>query len=104
MSSKLSKHPAPPTPPSFVLSFQPETIPWTDKLESQLEALMKLRLKHLERAKYAVENSEDIGRIKDREKSMAKAVGKIKCERDCTGICLEFDLQCLPVFSPWTVS
>jgi hypothetical protein len=99
MPSKLSKHPAPPAPPSFLSAVQPETIPWTDELEFRLEALKKMKSKHSERAKYAVENLrasiEEISRIRERERGKAKAVEKVKRERDCAWISLELYSQCL---------
>lgn len=87
MPSKLSRHPSPPKPPDFLLVSQPEAVPWIDELELRYDALLKLKSKHLERARHAMDNmrasEEEIKRIKDREKGKARAIEKIKRERDC---------------------
>jgi hypothetical protein len=88
MPSKLSKHLSPPNAPDFLSHDQPDSIPGIYDLEVRLEALEKMKLKHLERKKQAQENlragEEEIRRIKEREKGKSKAVEKIKHERNCT--------------------
>lgn len=87
MPSKLIRHPSPPRAPSFLSSVQPDAVPGTEELQARLEALQKLRIKHLEKSKHAADNlrasEEEIRRIKEREKGKNKAIEKIKRERDC---------------------
>jgi hypothetical protein len=84
MSSKLSKHPAPPSKPLFLSNILSESIPSIDDLESWLESLGKLKSKHSERLKYTLKNlhasDEEIRRIRERERGKHK----VKPESDCT--------------------
>jgi hypothetical protein len=76
-----------PTAPSFLWSGQHEFMPSTDDLESQLDELSKVRVKHYERAQSAAMSlracEEQIRQIMKREKGKAKTPKKIKRERDC---------------------
>jgi transcriptional adapter 3 len=102
MPSKLSAHQPPPHAPDFLYNVELDsTLLATDELELRLEALRKLKLKHLERSKHAAENlraSEDeIRRIREKEKGKSKAIEKIKRERDCAYFFWKYCQQCLLV-------
>lgn len=88
MASKLSPYRAPsPIRTSFFKNL-PDTVPPTDELESLHAELKNLKQKTMERAKKAGEDlktiEESMRRMKEREKGKAKAIDKIKRERDCT--------------------
>ncbi|KAG6853097.1 hypothetical protein C0991_006900 [Blastosporella zonata] len=88
MSSKL--HTFPPAPPfqSSLLRKAPESIPSTSELELLHEELKELRNATLRRSKKAGEDlksiEESMRRMRDKEKGKAKAVDKVKRERDFT--------------------
>ncbi|TFK25743.1 hypothetical protein FA15DRAFT_668079 [Coprinopsis marcescibilis] len=90
MSSKLSPYPPPPSVRSSLLKNVPEmgSMPSIDELE-QLQAELKLlRQAAAARSKKASEDlrtiQESMRRMKDKEKGKAKAVEKVKRERDYT--------------------
>ncbi|KAG6907513.1 hypothetical protein DXG01_008602 [Tephrocybe rancida] len=88
MSSKL--HPFPSAPPfqSSLLRKAPESIPSTTELELLHDELKELRTATLRRSKKAREDlkaiEESMRRMKEKEKGKAKAIDKVKRERDFT--------------------
>ncbi|KAH0584613.1 hypothetical protein H2248_010146 [Termitomyces sp. 'cryptogamus'] len=88
MSSKL--HPFPPASPfqSSLLRKTPDSIPSTTELEFLHDELRELRSVTLRRSKKAGEDlkaiEESMRRMKEKEKGKAKAIDKVKRERDFT--------------------
>ncbi|KNZ77876.1 Chromatin-remodeling complexes subunit ngg1 [Termitomyces sp. J132] len=86
MSSKL--HPFPPASPfqSSLLRKTPDSIPSTTELEFLHDELRELRSVTLRRSKKAGEDlkaiEESMRRMKEKEKGKAKAIDKVKRERD----------------------
>lgn len=89
MSAKLSTFPMAQLR-SSLLKNTPDQVPPTEELELLHAELRTMKQKTLERAKKAGEDLKTIEasfrRMKEREKGKAKAVDKIKRERDCTCI------------------
>ncbi|KAJ6630274.1 histone acetyltransferases subunit 3-domain-containing protein [Mycena sp. CBHHK59/15] len=89
MASKLAPYSRPQSPiRSILFKGPPDAVPATEELESLHEELKLLKMKTLERAKKAGEDlktiEESMRRMKEREKGKAKAIEKVKRERDYT--------------------
>lgn len=90
MTSKLTPYYPPPAIQSALLKKIPDSMPATSDLGALRDELEELKQISLARSKKAVEDikaiEESMRRMKEREKGKAKALDKIKRERDCTCI------------------
>lgn len=90
MSSKLRSFSPPPPLRSSLVKSPPDAVPPTDELQLLHTELMLLKQKTMDRAKKAGEDlkalEESFRRMKEREKGKAKAIDRVKRERDCTCI------------------
>jgi len=88
MSSKLSRYSSPDPIRSSLFKNPPDVVPPTDELELLHAELRHLQQRTLERAKKAGEDlktiEDSMRRMIKREKGKAKAIDKVKRERDCT--------------------
>lgn len=88
MSAKLSAYSVPPSVQSALLLKTPDSIPPTNELELLHDELKELKKLTLARAKKASEDlktiEESMRRMNEKEKGKAKAIDKVKRERDCT--------------------
>lgn len=88
MPAKLSPYSLPPAIHSVLLLKTPESIPLTVDLESTHAELLNVRKGIFARGKKASEDlktiDESMRQMKEKEKGKAKAVDKVKRERDCT--------------------
>ncbi|KAF8894841.1 histone acetyltransferases subunit 3-domain-containing protein [Infundibulicybe gibba] len=88
MSSKLSPYSQPSPIRSYLLKNAPDYVPPTEELDALHAELKLLKQRTLERAKKAGDDLVAIGesmrRMKEKEKGKAKAVEKVKRERDFT--------------------
>lgn len=88
MTSKLSSYNTPTPFQSSLLKKIPDSIPPTNELELLHNELKELQKMTLARAKKAGEDlktiEESMRRMKEKEKGKAKAIDKVKRERDCT--------------------
>lgn len=87
MSSVPTAYAPPASIRSNIFKTLPDAIPPTEELEALHEELKQLKVRTLEKAKKAGDDmrliEESMRRIKEREKGKAKAVEKVKKERDC---------------------
>ncbi|KAJ8699217.1 Transcriptional regulator [Pleurotus ostreatus] len=94
MSSKLRSFSPPPPLRSSLVKSPPDAVPPTDELQLLQTELMLLKQKTMDRAKKAGEDlkalEESFRRMKEREKGKAKAIDRVKRERDYTPL-LEAD-------------
>ena len=90
MTSKLTQYHPPHPIQSSLLKKIPDSMPATSDLRALQDELEELKKLSLARSKKAGEDmkaiEESMRRMKDREKGKAKALEKIKRERDCTCI------------------
>lgn len=88
MSAKLSAYSVPPSVQSALLLKTPDSIPPTNELELLHNELKELKKLTLARSKKASEDlktiEESMRRMNEKEKGKAKAIDKVKRERDCT--------------------
>lgn len=98
MSSKLRSFSPPPPLRSSLVKSPPDAVPPTDELQLLHTELMLLKQKTMDRAKKAGEDlkalEESFRRMKEREKGKAKAIDRVKRERDCTCILLRTRVTC----------
>ncbi len=91
MSTKLSSYTHPPPLRSALIKNVTDAIPQIDELEQLQYELKLLQQKTLERVKKAGEDlktiEESMRRMKEKEKGKARAIDKVKRERDCTSPC-----------------
>ncbi|KAL4265786.1 NGG1 family protein [Pleurotus pulmonarius] len=94
MSTKLRSFSPPPPLRSSLVKSPPDAVPPTDELQLLHTELMLLKQKTMDRAKKAGEDlkvlEESFRRMKEREKGKAKAIDRVKRERDYTPL-LEAD-------------
>ncbi|OCH88235.1 hypothetical protein OBBRIDRAFT_758549 [Obba rivulosa] len=88
MSSIVPPYASPPPIRSSLFRNPPESVPATEELELLHEELLVLKQKTLERVKRAGDDirtlDESMRRLKEREKGKAKALERVKKERDFT--------------------
>lgn len=91
MSTKLSPYAHPPPLRSALIKNITDAVPPNDDLEQLQHELKLLKQKTLERVKKAGEDlktiEESMRRMKEKEKGKARAIDKVKRERDCTSSC-----------------
>jgi hypothetical protein len=95
MTTKLSPYAPPPPLRSALIKNVTDVIPPIDELEQLQTELKHIKLKTLERARKAGEDlktiEESMRRMKEKEKGKARAIDKVKRERDCRSLCCSQD-------------
>ena len=94
MTSRLSSFNLPPSFTSSLLKNPPEAVPPTDELERLYTELKVARQRVADRGRKADADlrtiEESMRRMAEKEKGKAKAVEKVKRERDCAYVSMLF--------------